>query len=41
MDKSRKAAKNVSDESNPVRFVKKLRGLPVVKQVLRVFDRFL
>ncbi len=34
-------AANVVEESNPVSFVKKLRGLPVIKQLLRVLDRFL
>ncbi len=41
MDKTRSAAKNVADESNPVSFMKKLRGLPVIKQIFRVVDRFL
>lgn len=41
MDKTRKAAKNVADESNPIGFAKKLRGLPVIKQIFRVLDRFL
>ncbi len=41
MSKARDAAKNVAEESNPVSFVKKLRELPLIKQVLRVLDRFL
>lgn len=41
MDKFRKAAKDVAHQSQPVGFVGKLRGLPVFKQIFRVFDRFL
>ena len=41
MSKVRDAARNVTEESNPVGFVKRLRGLPVIKQISRVIDRFL
>ena len=41
MSKARDAAKNVADESDPVGFLKKLRGMPVIKQIVRVIDRFL
>ena len=41
MSKSSNAAKEVLAESNPVTFVQRLRGLPVIKQVFRVLDRFL
>lgn len=41
MSKARDAAKGVVEESNPVGFVRNLRGLPVIKQILRVLDRFL
>ena len=41
MGKAQDAARNVAEESNPVGFLKKLRGLPLIKQVLRVLDRFL
>ncbi len=41
MNKARDAAKGVAEESNPVGFLRKLRGLPVIKQILRVVDRFL
>ncbi len=38
-DKS--AARRVAEESNPVGFIRRLKGLPLVKKVLRIFDRFL
>lgn len=41
MGKAQDAATNVAEESNPVGFLKKLRGLPLIKQVWRVLDRFL
>lgn len=41
MTERRGAAKRIAEESNPVGFVRKLKGLPVVKQVLRIIDRFL
>ncbi len=41
MGKTRDAARGVADESNPVGFLKRLRDVPVFKQVLRVLDRFL
>ena len=41
MGKARDAAKNVADESNPVGFMKRLRGVPVIGRIFRVLDRFL
>ncbi len=41
MSRAGDAAKAVADESNPVGFVQRLRGMPVIKQILRILDRFL
>ena len=41
MDKAKDAAKGVVNESNPIGFLRRLRGMPVIKQVLRVLDRFI
>jgi hypothetical protein len=41
MTKSSRAARNIADEMNPITFWERIRNLPVLKQILRVLDRFL
>ena len=41
MSKYRDAARRVVEDSNPVSFAQRIRGLPVIKQILWILDRFL
>ena len=41
MSKAKDAARAALDQSNPVTFIRRLKGLPLIKQMLRVLDRFL
>ena len=39
MDRAKDAAHNVIEESNPIKFWRRIRELPLVKQVLWLIDR--
>ncbi|MFP3882691.1 MAG: hypothetical protein ACLFRT_11860 [Actinomycetota bacterium] len=41
MSKFRRAARTVAHESNPVTFVRRLRGMPVLRRIFAFIDRLL